>query len=170
MRNSYIFIFTHLIGMGIMCVGATGDIEDQYVLESLPQIGEPIKERWEPNQLIQLSPEMSELLPAYDVYCNGLKFTLMVGIENTITSIITNDTDFVSPEGIRVGFTIQEIFDRLPESCLQPRKLFFWINGEKSFQVIKNEYEISLPSGWNCRISCHAGFPFKECRAYELYR
>ncbi|PIE89799.1 MAG: hypothetical protein CR997_09595 [Acidobacteria bacterium] len=139
-------------------------------MEKFPEIGETIDSRWEPNQVIQLFPEMSELIPAYSVKYDGIRLVLQVSEKNTIFSIQTYDQKFVTPEGIRVGSTIKQIFDRCPETCLQPRKVYFWVNGEKRFQLVKNEYEILLPSGWKYLISCHDGFPLNKCCTYELMR
>ena len=72
---------------------------------------------------------------AYTVYENGIKYVISVDKNKEINYISTMDKNFMSPEGIRVGNSLQQVLNVADSKNIN--KEFGWA------------FFVKLPSGWS---------------------
>ena len=81
-----------------------------------------------------------KILNSFDVTINDISFLLAADSGNIVLFINTIDSNFVSPEGIRVGMPIRNALE-IANSEIK-RKI--WTH--------YTEYYVTLPSGWQAAI------------------
>jgi hypothetical protein len=123
-----------LISISVM-LGLVGCMKKDKPNNDLPGIGDhPPKGAIPTNHYVNLGDDDS--LQTYKYSWNGSRFFLEVASDNTIRVILTNDTTFITPEGIKVGDKSNKV---------------------ERWNTLKNPlgskvYIVELPSGWKAQL------------------
>jgi hypothetical protein len=102
----------------------------------LPTLGSILRVKRDSNELLMVAS--AQMYPMYEVTAEGLDITVCVDSVHRIRWVSTADTDFVSPEGLRVGDPIERALVAADAGVISEPGWAWYVR---------------LPSGWNARVA-----------------
>ena len=113
----------------------------------MPILGSRHHLRGRPGYLTLTSPVSSQFEPAYKVRFQGVIYTVVIRGDEVV-HVTTYDPRFQSPEGLRVGDSLQRV-----------RELG---GGEPVARPYWGDYMSTLPSGWYASFALPARLPYPD--------
>lgn len=136
-RARCLVALTFFVAISASTAASLASPEDERIrLKEVPTVGSVLRPRGESHR--ELVVASAQTYPMYRATARGLDLIFCVDRENRVRWVSTSDSDFVSPEGLRIG-------DPITRAAA--------LAGEPVQSEIGWAWYVALPSGWNARVN-----------------